>query len=66
LRLPVALLPEGFELIVAGHPVPNESSFAAGRAAILDSLSGLSERTLVFSSVRRGSSLVSASTRTSP
>jgi glycerate 2-kinase len=44
---PFALLPEGFELIVAGHPVPNEGSFAAARA-ILDSLSGLSERALVF------------------
>jgi glycerate 2-kinase len=44
---PFALLPEGFELIVAGHPVPNEGSFAAGRA-VLDSLSGLSERALVF------------------
>lgn len=44
---PFALLPEGFELIVAGHPIPNEGSFAASRA-ILDSLSGLTERALVF------------------
>jgi glycerate 2-kinase len=39
--------PEGFSLIVAGHPVPNEGSFAAGRAT-LDLLATVNERTLVF------------------
>ncbi len=38
---------EGFETILAGHPVPNEESFAAGRA-ILDLLATCGERTLVF------------------
>jgi glycerate 2-kinase len=40
-------LPEGFREIVAGHPVPNAGSFAAGRA-ILDLLAGFTENTLVF------------------
>lgn len=40
-------LPQGLRLIIAGHPVPNEGSFAAGRA-ILDLLFTASERTLVF------------------
>jgi hydroxypyruvate reductase len=40
-------LPEGFRLIVAGHPVPNEGSFEAARA-ILDLLAGATQRTLVF------------------
>jgi hydroxypyruvate reductase len=39
--------PSGFRAIVAGHPIPNESSFAAGRA-ILDMLATANERTLVF------------------
>jgi glycerate 2-kinase len=40
-------VPSGFRAIVAGHPVPNENSFAAGRA-ILDLLATANERTLVF------------------
>ncbi|HEY2645462.1 MAG TPA: DUF4147 domain-containing protein [Candidatus Acidoferrales bacterium] len=40
-------LPEGFQSIISGHPVPNEGSFAAGRA-ILDLLANATERTLVF------------------
>ena len=40
-------LPEGIRLIVAGHPLPDEGSFAAGRA-ILDMLATAMERTLVF------------------
>jgi glycerate 2-kinase len=40
-------VPSGFRAIVAGHPVPNEGSFAAGRA-ILDMLATADERTLVF------------------
>jgi hydroxypyruvate reductase len=40
-------VPSGFQTIVAGHPVPNESSFAAGRA-ILDFLTTTNERTLIF------------------
>jgi glycerate 2-kinase len=39
--------PPGFRTIVAGHPVPNEGSFAAGRA-ILDFLASADERTLIF------------------
>jgi len=39
--------PPGFRAIVAGHPVPNEGSFAAGRA-ILDLLASADERTLIF------------------
>jgi glycerate 2-kinase len=40
-------VPSGFRAIVAGHPVPNESSFAAGRA-VLDFLATADEQTLVF------------------
>jgi glycerate 2-kinase len=40
-------VPSGFRAIVAGHPVPNESSFAAGRA-VLDFLATANEQTLVF------------------
>ena len=40
-------LPSGFRAIVAGHPVPNEGSFEAGRA-ILDFLATANERTLFF------------------
>jgi glycerate 2-kinase len=39
--------PPGFRSIVAGHPVPDEGSFAAGRA-ILELLARTSERDLVF------------------
>jgi glycerate 2-kinase len=37
----------GFEIFVAGHPIPNEQSFAAARA-ILNMLSDCGEDTLVF------------------
>jgi len=40
-------IPSDFQVIVAGHPVPNENSFAAGRA-ILDFLATTDERTLIF------------------
>jgi len=40
-------LPEGFREIVAGHPVPDQGSFAAGRA-ILDLLAATNQQTLVF------------------
>jgi glycerate 2-kinase len=40
-------LPEGFREIVAGHPVPDNGSFAAGRA-ILDLLAATNRQTLVF------------------
>jgi glycerate 2-kinase len=40
-------LPEGFREIVAGHPVPDKGSFAAGRA-ILDLLAATKQHTLVF------------------
>jgi hydroxypyruvate reductase len=40
-------LPEGFREIVAGHPVPNQGSLAAGRA-ILDLLAAANQHTLVF------------------
>jgi glycerate 2-kinase len=40
-------LPKGFRAIVAGHPVPDKESFAAGRA-ILDLLAAANQRTLVF------------------
>ena len=40
-------LPEGFRAIVAGHPVPDKGSFAAGRA-ILDFLAATNRHTLVF------------------
>ncbi|HJY88035.1 MAG TPA: DUF4147 domain-containing protein [Candidatus Acidoferrales bacterium] len=38
---------EGFRAFLAGHPVPNAGSFAAGRA-ILDLLRTCDERTLIF------------------
>jgi glycerate 2-kinase len=37
----------GFKTFLAGHPVPNAASFAAGRAA-LDLLRGSDEHTLIF------------------
>jgi glycerate 2-kinase len=40
-------LPEEFRLIVAGHPVPDKGSFAAGQA-ILDSLAATNQHALVF------------------
>jgi len=40
-------LPVGFRAIVAGHPVPDEASFAAGRE-ILDLLAATNQHTLVF------------------
>jgi len=40
-------LPEGFQTLIAGHPVPNKGSFEAARA-ILKLLAGANERTLVF------------------
>ena len=40
-------LPQNLRLVVAGHPVPNEASLAAGRA-ILDLLFTASVRTLIF------------------
>ena len=39
--------PPGFRVLIAGHPVPDEGSFAAGRA-ILDLLASTGERDLVF------------------
>lgn len=48
-------LPEGFRSIIAGHPVPDEGSFAAARA-ILDLLASATERTLVFFLVSGGGS----------
>ena len=39
--------PPGFRLIVAGHPVPDENSFIAGRA-ILELLGTADDRTLIF------------------
>src|ERR1700683_5565830 len=43
---PATELP-GWRTFTGGHPVPNEGSFAAGRA-ILDVLAGCDERTLIF------------------
>lgn len=40
-------LPEGFEVIFAGHPVPDEGSFAAGRK-IMELLAKTGKRTLIF------------------
>ena len=40
-------VPAGFRAIVAGHPVPNEGSFDAGRS-ILDFLATTNDRTLIF------------------
>jgi hydroxypyruvate reductase len=45
----------GWETFVGGHPVPNEESFAAGRA-ILDRLSRCGEHTLVFFLISGGGS----------
>ncbi len=42
-----AILPEGFREIVAGHPVPDAGSFAAGHA-ILDLLATADQHSLVF------------------
>jgi glycerate 2-kinase len=39
--------PSGWTTFVGGHPLPNEASFAAGRA-ILERLAACDERTLVF------------------
>src|SRR6202045_3603603 len=47
--------PSGFRAIVAGHPVPNEGSFAAGRA-ILEMLAATDERTLIFFLISGGGS----------
>jgi len=44
---PAKNVPPDFRVIVAGHPFPDEGSFAAGRA-ILDLLAGTRERDLVF------------------
>ena len=44
---PSSNVPSGFRVIVAGHPVPNEGSFEAGRAN-LELLATTNERTLVF------------------
>jgi hydroxypyruvate reductase len=43
----VSAMPEGFRAIVAGHPVPDQGSFAAGRA-ILDLLAETNQQTLIF------------------
>ncbi len=40
-------LPQGFRSIVAGHPVPDKESFAAGQA-ILNLLAAANQHTLVF------------------
>jgi hydroxypyruvate reductase len=40
-------VPDGFRVIVAGHPIPDEGSFAAARA-ILDLLARTNVRTLIF------------------
>ena len=48
-------LPNGFELFLAGHPVPTEQSFAAARA-ILHLLSRCDENTLVFFLISGGGS----------
>jgi glycerate 2-kinase len=45
----------GWRTFVGGHPVPNEGSFAAGRA-ILDRLARCGERTLVFFLISGGGS----------
>jgi glycerate 2-kinase len=39
--------PADFQLLIGGHPLPDEGSFAAGRA-VLDLLKMANERTLVF------------------
>ena len=40
-------LPEGFQAILAGHPVPDKASFAAAHA-VLDLLAAANQHTLVF------------------
>jgi len=45
----------GWRIFIGGHPVPNEGSFAAGRA-ILDRLAGCDERTLIFFLISGGGS----------
>ncbi len=45
----------GWQIFVAGHPVPNGASFAAGRA-ILDRLARCDERTLIFFLISGGGS----------
>ena len=45
----------GWRTFVGGHPVPNEGSFAAGRA-ILDRLAACDERTLIFFLISGGGS----------
>ncbi len=45
----------GWETLVGGHPVPNEGSFAAGRA-ILDRLARCDDRTLIFFLISGGGS----------
>jgi glycerate 2-kinase len=51
---PGPVLP-GWRSFVGGHPVPNEGSFAAGRA-ILDRLARCDERTLIFFLISGGGS----------
>jgi glycerate 2-kinase len=48
-------VPPGFRTVVAGHPVPNEGSFVAGRE-ILDFLATTDERTLIFFLISGGGS----------
>jgi glycerate 2-kinase len=45
----------GWKVFTGGHPVPNEGSFAAGRA-ILDRLAGCDEHTLIFFLISGGGS----------
>jgi hydroxypyruvate reductase len=45
----------GWQIFIGGHPVPNEASFAAGRA-ILDRLARCDERTLIFFLISGGGS----------
>ncbi len=47
--------PAEFQLIIGGHPLPDEGSFVAGRA-VLDLLKTANERTLVFFLVSGGGS----------
>jgi glycerate 2-kinase len=51
---PAAELP-GWRIFTGGHPVPNEGSFAAGRA-ILDRLARCDERTLIYFLISGGGS----------
>jgi glycerate 2-kinase len=51
---PDAELP-GWRLFIGGHPIPNEGSFAAGRA-ILERLARCDERTLIFFLISGGGS----------